>query len=270
MARDSKQNRYVQILEDIFRRKHKRGMKRVAFTRDEIIKTARKLRIPLPKNLGDLIYTFRFRSDIPEAVALTAPKGTEWIIRLAGRGAYCFAASALATITPRPGLAIVKVPDATPGIIARYALSDEQALLAKLRYNRLIDVFTGLACYPLQSHLRTTVEELGQVETDEIYVGLDRSGAHFVLPVQAKGGSDRQSIVQIEQDIAVCSEKFPNLICLPIAAQFMADDVITMFSFQVRKEEPAILEEKHYQLVPQEDLSEEELRSYRRSLRRAP
>lgn len=33
-------------------------------------------------------------------------------------------------------MVLVKVPDSTPGLIVKYALSDEQALLAKARYNR--------------------------------------------------------------------------------------------------------------------------------------
>ena len=82
-------------------------------------------------------------------------------------------------IAPNKLLAETKIPDATPGVITMYALGDEQALLAKLRYNRLIDIFTGVACYSLQSHLRTTVPNIGQVETDEIYIGIDRRGAHY-------------------------------------------------------------------------------------------
>jgi hypothetical protein len=54
-------------------------------------------------------------------------------------------------------LAETKVPDSTPGLISLYALNDEQALLARLRYNRLIDIFTGISCYSLQSHLRTAL-----------------------------------------------------------------------------------------------------------------
>ena len=57
--------------------------------------------------------------------------------------------------------------------MATAAMSDEQALLAKVRYNRLIDVFLGLVAYSLQNHLRTTVTEMGQIEIDEIYVKLD-------------------------------------------------------------------------------------------------
>jgi hypothetical protein len=124
------------------------------------------------------------------------------------------------------------VPDSTPGVIALYSLSDEQALLAKLRYNRLIDIFTQVTCYSLQNHLRTTAPEIGQIETDEIYVGVDRRGAHYVIPVQAKSGKDILSPVQIQQDIAMCLHKFPALICRPVGAQFLAEDVIVLFEFQ--------------------------------------
>ena len=165
-------------------------------------------------------------------------------------------------ISPREHLARTKIPDATPGIIDRYALSDEQALLAKLRYNRLIDIFTGLTCYSLQSHLRTSVKGLGQVETDEVYVGIDRGGVHYILPVQAKGAAERIGIVQIEQDFAVCAAKFPNLIPVPLAAQFLDADVIALFAFERTAGEVAITVEKHYALVPQESLTDEELRSY--------
>ena len=69
-------------------------------------------------------------------------------------------------------------------------MSDEQALLARVRYNRLVDIFLGIACYSLQNHLRTTASNMGQVETDELYVGVDRRGSHYVVPIQAKGGKD--------------------------------------------------------------------------------
>ena len=78
------------------------------------------------------------------------------------------------------------MPDATPEIISVYSLSDEQALLAKVPSNRIIDIFLGIATYSLQSHLRTTVKGIGQIEIDEIYVCVDRAGRQFIVPVQAK------------------------------------------------------------------------------------
>jgi len=144
-----------------------------------------------------------------------------------------------------------------------YALNDEQSLLAKLRYNRLIDIFTGVTCYSLQSHLRTTVPEMGQVETDEMYVGVDKRGAQYVFPVQVKGGSDQLGIVQIEQDFALCATKFPKLICRPIAAQFMDGNIIALFAFEESSNGICISEEKHYRLVLPEHLTDEDLSLYR-------
>lgn len=260
----SAENRYVQIIERIFADRYAAGAARVLFERADIERVAAELKIKLPKNLGDLIYTFRYRGDLPESILAKAPTGKHWMIMPAGRGKYCFEATSLSTITPREGLAETKIPDATPGIIAKYALSDEQALLARLRYNRLIDIFSGVTCYSLQSHLRTTVSDLGQVETDELYIGIDKRGAHYIFPVQAKAGRDKISLVQIFQDSAMCKEKFPELICRPIAAQFMRDDVIALIEFEESKEGLAISGEKHYRLASPEEVSEAELQQYRR------
>ena len=166
-------------------------------------------------------------------------------------------------MVPNVNMAATKVPDSTPGIVAKYAFNDEQALLAKVRYNRLVDIFSGVVCYSLQNHLRTTVQEMGQVETDELYVGVDKKGIHYVFPVQAKGGTDKLSIVQIEQDFAVCARKFPSLLCRPVAAQFMKDSVIALFEFEQYDAGVSISSEKHYKLVPPDEVTESDLVSYR-------
>ena len=254
---------YDQIIEHIFFQHFKPGVNGFVFERQEIVDAASSLGLKRPGNLGDVIYTYRFRQLLPDRVREAAPGELSWIIRLAGRGKYRFDAVTLAHILPTQGLSEIKVPDATPSIITRYALGDEQALLAKLRYNRLIDIFSGVVCYSLQSHLRTSVSGMGQVETDELYVGVDRNGSHYVFPVQAKSGTDILSVVQIEQDIAVCAARFPALICRPIASQFMGDDLIALFELEIDGDEVRIATEKHYRLVPAEEVSTEDLRAYR-------
>jgi DNA methylase len=258
----NQKNVYTAIIEKIFASKYKAGMREVAFEREELAQIAEELNVD-PKNLGDLIYSFRYRAALPHSIQGKAGEGETWIIRAGGRGKYRFALVPNRPILPNQNLATTKVPEATPGIVAKYALSDEQALLAKVRYNRLIDVFTGVACYSLQNHLRTTVPGMGQVETDEIYIGVDKKGAHYVFPVQAKGGNDRLSIVQIEQDAAVCVHKFPSLICRPIAAQFMSEGVIALFEFEESDDGLVIAAEKHYKLVPPEEVTEADLQKYR-------
>lgn len=259
-------NRYSAIIEAIFHAKYKCGQRDVDFERDDIATFASKLKIELPRNLGDLIYSFRYRTELPASILEAAPEGETWIIRPAGRGKYRFVLVTDIPFAPNPNLAVTKIPDATPGIISKYSFSDEQALLARVRYNRLIDVFLGITCYSLQNHLRTTVTGMGQVETDEIYVGVDKSGSHYVVPVQAKGGSDKLNRVQIEQDIAVCAEKLPSLICRPVGAQFMKDELIALFEFEQQGDDIKVASEKHYQLVPPEAVTDEDLLGYRQRL----
>jgi len=256
--------RYSRIIEKIFQKYYKHGSEEISFEREDIVRAAKELKIDLPKNIGDLLYTFRYRSTLPSSIVTKAPRGKEWIIRPKGRSNYAFVASEFTSISPNTGLVEIKIPDSTPGVISKYALNDEQALLAKLRYNRLIDIFTGVTTYSLQSHLRTTIPGLGQAETDEIYVGIDRRGVHYIFPVQAKGGKDKLGVVQIEQDFAICQEKFPSLICRPIATQFMRNEVIALFEFQEAEEGIRISSEKHYKLVPPEDMSETELKNYQK------
>jgi hypothetical protein len=260
------QNRYTRIIEQIFLGHFKKGMTEVPFARNEIERVAKKLSVKLPKNLGDLIYSFRYRSSLPESIVSKAPIGKQWIIRPAGRSKYCFALIAEKDIVPSEMLADTKIPDSTPGLISLYALDDEQALLAKLRYNRLVDIFTGITCYSLQNHLRTTAPKVGQVETDEVYVGIDKKGVHYVLPVQAKGGKDKISVVQIEQDFAMCAAKFPSLICRAIGTQFMANNKIAVFEFENTVDGIRVVSEKHYSLVSAEEVTPEILKTYRERL----
>ncbi|MGQ0604155.1 MAG: endonuclease [Anaerolineales bacterium] len=257
-------NRYSKIIHAIFAQKYRKGAEEIVFERADFATAAAKLGIALPKNLGDILYSFRYRQTLPTQIVGKAPQGKAWLIRPAGRARYKFVLVDIrqTEIIPSLVLAETKIPDATPGLVKQYALDDEQALLSMLRYNRLIDIFTGLTCYSLQNHLRTTVPEVGQIETDEIYVGVDRRGVHYIIPVQAKRKKDRIGIVQIEQDMLACSKKYPGLVCRPIAAQLMANNVIALFEFEQNQDGVRVFLERHYRLVSPDELSPDELATY--------
>lgn len=255
-------NRYSRLIEEIFFKYYQPGNTEVPFERTDIESAAAELGIGLPKNLGDVIYSFRYRTQLPESITSKAPEEYEWVIVSIGRAKYRFELSKEAVIVPRDHMAVTKIPDSTPGVILKYALDDEQSLLAKIRYNRLIDIFTGVTCYSLQNHLRTAAPGIGQVETDEIYIGIDKRGVHYVFPVQAKSGSGKIGTVQIRQDYVVCATKLPDLICHPIAAQYASQDVIALLEFEQTDEGIKLSVEKHYKLVHPDDLSPEELRIY--------
>lgn len=257
-----KASRYSGIIAAIFKRHYTDRVESFEFERSEMEGVADELSITLPKNLGDLIYSFRYRQPLPLTITSTAPEGKQWIIEGAGIGTYRFRLANSTRVEPNVALVTVKVPDATPEIIAWYAQGDEQALLAKVRYNRLIDIFLSVTAYSLQNHLRTTVSGVGQIEIDELYVAINSKGAHFVIPVQAKGGADQIGVVQSANDLAFCAERFPTLVPRAVAAQFMADDIIAMFELIVEDGDVKIRAERHYRLVPAGEISNDDLISY--------
>lgn len=261
-SRENKPNRYSEIVAEVFRKRYGKGVERFGFERDEFAAIAEEKGIKLPKNLGDAIYSFKYRQPLPESITRTAPEGYEWIIAGAGKAKYEFRLVKPLEISPGEHRLVVKIPDATPQIIAAYALGDEQALLAKVRYNRLIDVFLGITASSLQNHLRTTVKGIGQIEIDELYVGLDGNGCQYVVPVQAKGGKDKHGRQQTEQDIACCEEKFPALRCRPVSAQFITANKIAMFELTEQEGDIKIVSEEHYELVPAASISAADLAVY--------
>ena len=79
---------YAAILERIFESKYRRGMREVDFEREDIVRCASELKIALPKNLGDVVYSFRYRAALPETIQKSAGKGYTWIIRGVGTARY--------------------------------------------------------------------------------------------------------------------------------------------------------------------------------------
>ncbi len=258
-------SKYEQVVEWVFQQKYQPDMVYLSFNREELVRACEALGFERIRNLGDIPYSFRFRRELPDSIQNTAPVRAEWIIVGVGVGEYQFRLAVPGKIQPTPHIKPIKVPDATPEIVRRYAPgTDEQALLTRARYNRLIDVFTGTTCYSIQNHLRTTVSDIGQVEVDEIYVGINKRGTHFVLPCQAKSPGDKFGIVQVMQDTALCRERYPNAICKSIALQFINDNGVAILELAVNEEDDllklSIVEEKHYELVPRTQISDAELR----------
>ena len=105
-----KLNRYQALIEKIFFGHYRKGKTNFEFDRKEIKSAALALGIALPDNLGDVIYSFRFRTDLPERVTKTQPDGVEWVIELAGKARYRFNLVKVNRILPRRDLVTIDIP----------------------------------------------------------------------------------------------------------------------------------------------------------------
>jgi len=255
-------------LAELFHKHYRKGSTRVEFSAEELNAVSHKHKV---RNQYDIVYNSRIRAQsVPASVQQKCPKGYRWVIQTEKKGDYAFVTlseSELVGFKPNEQMIEIKILDATPEIITKYAKKDEQAALALVRYNRLIDIFTGITAYSLQSHLKTEAKGMAQVEVDELYLGVDSAGRYYAIPVEAKSGSDVISGLQIKQDISLCSRLFPELISRPIGVKIVKREhkdganVIAMMEFELGANgKLGLRTEKHYRLVRKQQLSEEELK----------
>lgn len=205
-------------------------------------------------NVADVRYEYASgRRALPEAIDRHGP----WIIEGRGKARYAFVKISSSPAVQVPSdLCTILLPDATSEIVLEYAGSDEQGLLAKIHYNRLLDVFLQLTCYHLQNHWRTSIAGKGQCEIDDLYVGLDQDGRQFVVPVEAKCAKQGLSKTQIVQNIDFARKRYPHLILRPVGAQEMEDGSMTLIEFTAATHPDAVKtkEMRRYRLVPMSEV----------------
>jgi hypothetical protein len=274
---------YHQIISEVFQRNRKNNATRFEFSRSDLLTVAKQFGIvevegdekTIAKNLGDIVYTYRFRKDFPPTILQAAPKGKMWIITGKGDARYEFRLITQPSLGADPDLVATKIHDATPEIVRRFELGDEQAVLARIRYNRLIDLFCKCVAYSLQNHLRTKMEGIGQIEIDELYAGTNRTGELFIIPVQVKREKDRLGVSQLMQDLEYCRREHPEMKARALGAQKMAYseggktfERIVLFEFECEETKDDVrikkIAERHFVLLPHRHITVEDLRAAKR------
>ena len=244
----SEETDYDKIITSLFLSKFKENLGEINFTKDELVEVARSLGIPL-RNAPDVVYTYRSRANLPSVIL---DKGN-WVIKPKGKGKFSFFRSTRKPfVEMQEGLHPIEVLNAVPEIVEKYAQDDEQAVLTAIRYNRLTDILTKVTCFHLQSHARTTIEGEGQIEIDDIYVGVDREGVRYILPLEAKSGEERDKLgwIQVSNMVKFAKQNYPELRCKPIAAKPSQHDMIYLIEFDDNpdSEHVSIVQIKLYQL----------------------
>ena len=254
-----------EVIQIVFQKNYRAGAREVPFTMDDVRKAiaqvAKKRTAYKEKNVADVRYQFSSgRSSLPESIDKHGP----WMIVGRGKAKYAFAKLAESPIIKiQADLYTISLPDATPEIVLEYAGGDEQGILAKLRYNRMLDIFLGITCYHLQNHLRTSIKNKGQVEIDDLYVGLNSEGKQFVMPIEAKSAKDHLSKTQIMQGIDFARDRYPKLVLKPIGVQEMKDGSLVLIEFMPGSHPDQIkaVEMRRYKLVPMAEVPLDELQS---------
>jgi hypothetical protein len=234
-AEPSALSEYDQVILEVFERHYQQGQDRLVFRKDELAEACVKHGITV-RNMPDVIYTYRARRKLPEDILA---KG-HWAIEPCGKGVYAFRLlrNPSHVVVPFGDYAPVDIYNAIPEIVAGLLRRDEQSLLTKLLYNRLIDIFTGITCFHIQNHYRSSVNGVGEVELDAIYAGVDKAGTLFIIPIEAKSQGENEMIgrIQIAHMAKLVRQDFPSLQRRILAAKALPDGTIGLVEFDDREE----------------------------------
>lgn len=242
---------YDRIISCLFKKKrtNSEDERELDFTKDELVETAQELGIML-RNPPDVVYTYRCRRVLPNDILNTGG----WILVPKGKGRFSFHRTERSSfIEIQQGLARIEILNAVPEIVEKYTANDEQGLLSLMRYNRLVDIFANITCFHLQSHIRTTIADEGQIEIDDLYVGVADDGNEYILPVEAKSPDERDKLgwFQVANLVRYAKQNFPKLKCRPIAAKPFDHNLVCLMEFDDTPdyEKIAIKNIKVYKLI---------------------
>lgn len=163
-------------------------------------------------------------------------------------------------ISPRSDMFPIKIPDATPGIVTAYVLNRKQNILARVRYNRLVDMFLGIITFSLQNTFLSLDGETS-IALDELYVGCDKFGRQFAI------------VVFIDADEALCenltevfdriNRRHPDLITRSIVINESHDGRLSMLEIAIEADQIQVLTERCYKLVPPKSISRDDIMKLR-------
>lgn len=247
-----------EVITFVFEKFYVPGANEVSFSMDDVREAIAEVSKTHPgyseKNVADVRYQYTSgRRSLPEKINSLGP----WMIAGRGKARYAFVRlKSSPQIEIQADLAPVLLPDATPEIVLEYAGSDEQGILAKVHYNRLVDTFLQITCYHLQNHWRTSIKNKGQCEIDDLYVGVDIDGKQYVIPIEAKCAGERISKVQVAQMIDFARDRYPKLTIRPVGIQELKDGSLVLLEFPPAQhpDEIAIKEMRRYRLLQMNEI----------------
>ena len=228
----ARSNRYQAVISHVFAERYDENQDVFPFTKSDLKSAGELMGVTLPENLEDIIYSFRHRNPLPEHIQGTATQGCEWIIELAGRGAYRFKKANINRIFPTQELSPLETLDLTPGLIYDLELPGTSRLDNIIRYNQLISDVLRVFADHVQSHLRTSIQGVGQIEVGCLYVSTD---ANVIIPVHLSPESGPINGLKAAQNIRFADEKYPQMTCRAVIAQLR--DKITWFSLKLNQME---------------------------------
>ena len=156
----------------------------ISFERTDILEICAKEFGKAPKNLGDIIYSLRYRLDYLSTYDYLLEKDYTWTLLSTGIGKYELSPLKKLRIPSLESEDIIYIKDNTPKHIHELRPLNDQSLLMKIIQNDILNEFLQDDLVFLQAHHKVNLQNWGQAEIDGILAS--NYSPHLYL-VEVKG-----------------------------------------------------------------------------------
>lgn len=229
--------KYQDTIVRVFNNKLEEGFdtdEEIPFDRTDLQRAMNELDITV-RNVPDIPYAYRSRRRLPDSIERHGYNAVILDDSQDGADAvYAFTKrEQLVHVPEKADETFTTTAEDLPDPVRDYIGKDEQGVLTQVRYVGLLEDFTGLDAYHLQSHMRMRVSNR-EAELDDLYIGVDEDGNHHAIAVEAKGVDETLNKNQLIRNTRGIEQKpeYPDSV-ETLAVKLDDDGYFYLFEFDV-------------------------------------
>lgn len=215
----------------------------IPFSRDDVSLYCLKKFKKIPKNVGDIIYSLRYRMDYLSTFDHLLDPDYTWTLLSLSTGQYELKPMPKLKLPDLTSVPVISKIDKTPEHIHNLRPLNDQSLLMKIYQNKVLSEFLEDDLILLQAHHKVNLKDWGQAEIDGI-VASETSPRLYL--VEVKGYTEVIGWPQIIQLKMYAEQNHPGLPFTPIFVQSHRDWSFSIVQFDFNSEFPQVTKSERY------------------------
>lgn len=224
----------------------------ISFERTDILDVCKNEFGEAPKNLGDIVYSLRYRLDYLSNYDYLLEKDYTWTLLSTGIGQYELAPLKKLRLPNLESENVLYVDDQTPAHIHKLRPLNDQSLLMKVIQNGILNEFLQDDLMFLQAHHKVNLNNWGQAEIDGILAS--NNSSHLYL-IEVKGYTEVIGWPQMIQLKMYAQQNHPDVLFTPVFIQSHRDWSFSVVQFDYKNSFPKVKKYQRFMFTNMMDMS---------------
>ena len=152
-------------------------------------------------------------------------------------------------------MAPVGILDNTPTVVGQLARDERELLLARLRFNRLLDNFLGISTFPVHLLFDSPFYDSIGPEVEELHFGIAPFGDKCMVIVLSERWNGSPAISKLRASSEVPFKYSHNMRVHFILAHQTGGNCLALIELDLSSQRSKVKAEKHYEFIKPDELN---------------